>query len=189
MSRLYVHTFFCKSASTHAAEQRPVPSRNRHMFMKARMKGRDKKATGNEVAIMRQIKDATIVVIIAPRIPELKSSCKPSDTPKTFSSFSSRTIEVKRATMNMHKVTQIWRPIKKDRRLSPSKASSQFDFATSLMVSSGILITAKSATCIPSKTPTVAMRKKNNAIETYGDRPSHAAVFPSRRALRMTMKL
>ena len=140
--------------------------------------------------MIRQAKEATIVVMMAPRIPRLKNSCSQSETPKIFFSSSSIEIVTMRATTNMQTVTQIWRPIKNDWKLFPENVKLQFALATGEASSSdgGIFTTANMAICIPSIIPTKAMRTKKTITETYEGTPSHIDVLSSNKAVSVTPK-
>mmetsp|Transcript_8669 Transcript_8669/g.18009 ORF Transcript_8669/g.18009 Transcript_8669/m.18009 type:complete len:209 (-) Transcript_8669:817-1443(-) len=178
-------------ASNQAAEQTPDASNTKQSRRIRYTSGFDKKATGKDAAMIRHAKDPTTVVMIAPRRPVLKNVCSPSGTPKIFSPTPTSTSSVvRRAITKVHSVTKICRPIKKACRLLPLNANRHVDLAILRSASSFSerFTTAKSAICMPSIKPAMHMSTKKTITEITPGTLSHAVVFPSNNASRVTAK-
>mmetsp|Transcript_24277 Transcript_24277/g.55683 ORF Transcript_24277/g.55683 Transcript_24277/m.55683 type:complete len:235 (-) Transcript_24277:69-773(-) len=113
------------SDKTHAKEQTPVNSTIRHKRSSKYEMGFPKNEIGKVEAINCHTVEATMVVIMAPKIPVSKKPWTPSETPKRFSSPSSSLTVVIRAMPKKQQATKSWRPIKKPGKPLPSFPNSK----------------------------------------------------------------
>ena len=142
------------------------------MRMRTYGTGLDKNATGYDDAIIRQIKDAIMVVMTAPNNPVLKKFSKLSLTPNMFVPVSRSTlIAVIRAKISMQHVTSICRPTRKAGKFFGSANTNwQTLWAIGWSCSRSVRrMTANNAICIPSNIPTTIIRTKKKMMRWMDD--------------------
>lgn len=127
--------------------------------------------------------DPTIVVMMAPHRPVLKNSCKPSETPKMFSSSSPALRVMAQAMIKKHDTTQSCRQITHfpvGLLTWQRNRSSQVFVANGAFPRSdlGSFSTAKKTIYIPSSKPTTDTRRKKRITEMASGTPPHMVVMP-----------